>query len=334
MEDVSIIKPNELENYAKEITTRDFFELFPSDKYAFDQNKYAYYLYLGETELEKYIVDYMTFLARSNTAEVFDNTKYFAVWEEFCNYLERENVYVHYKTKMGAFYLNKAVDTKNYLVRDGYLTAEGKPNAFTKKYFYPFFGYLENKLRASTIVGECTVEGLEPEDLMYFQEVYMGKVKLENPPFFLDEKNKSYKFARSFVVTNILPKTTAENAYLLSVSRKVVGLAFAGAVQNGSVALTIMTDADYMDSGFVEFLNIFKTIYKDKASKIVAKNINRGIASSNLNTACVLAHFKLDYDNFSQVDGYTQYDCVFKYSDEEDVDDFVKMTTPAFAKLD
>lgn len=331
MDDIYIIKPNELENYAKELSSHDFFELFPSEKYTFDQNKYAYYLYLDQIELEKYLADYMTFFARTNIGSTFDTEKYFDTWGEFCKYMERENVYVHYKTKLGAFYLNRAVDTMLYLKRDGYLDTNGKPNKFTQKYFYPFFSYAENKLTGSATSDDFSIEKLEPEDLMYFQEIYMGKVKPQNSPFFLDEQNKSYKHARSFVVTNILPMTPSEQAYLLISHGKVIGLALANAIKSNSVTLTIITDNDYMDSDFATFLNMFKSLYSDKVSKITIKNQNRGIASSNLNSACILAHFKPDYDNFSLVDGYTQYDSIFKYNDEEDINPLTRPSTPHFA---
>lgn len=328
MDDISIIKPNELENYTKDISSHDFFELFPSDKYTFDQNKYQYYFYFGSKEAQKYLQDYMTFCARTYPQKPFDTQNYFAVWEEFCKYLDKENVFVFYKTKIGAFYLNRTVDTKEYLIRDRFLQANGYPQMLSNKYYFPYFRYLEKKLKESTKVDSLTVERLLPEDLMYMQEIYMGRIKLDSLPFFLDEKNKSYKFARSFVVNNILPMTTDERSYLLANDTEIVGLAYASPISGDAVTISIMTDIDYMDSSFGEYLNLIKSLYKGRCQKIVVKNPNRSIASSNLNTACILAHFKVDYDHFSSVDGYTQYDHIFKYNDEEDVLDFVPMTTP------
>lgn len=317
MDDISIIKPIELENYAKEISSHDFFELFPNSKFSFDQNKYQYYLYFGDIEAQKYLQDYMTFVSRMYPNQKFDKDFYFVVFDEFCRYLEMENVYFFYKTKVGAFYLNKAVDTSAYLIREGYLKDNLIPLALSTKYFYPFFTYLEKKITGSAMHENFVIEKLEREDLMYMQEIYMGRVKLENAPFFLDEKNKSYKFARAFVVSNILPMATNERAYLLGTKDSVCGIAIASAIKNNTLNLSIMTDIDYMDSDFSNFLEILKTKYSGLCEKIIVKNPNRNIASSNLNTACILSHFKVDYDNFLTVDGYTQYDHYFKFSDEE-----------------
>ena len=319
---LSIIKPNELENYAKEISQHNFFELFSEEQNELTKKSYTTFLYFGEIESKAYSQDYMLFFSKVYPNQTINKENYFSVFDEFKAYLEHDDVYFKYKTLQGSMYLNPNCDLIDNLLKNAFITADYLPITTKKKYYFPFFEYLEGKVLESHTIEEIALERLESEDLMYIQEVFMDKITLENPPFYLNPKNKTYKYSRQMIVNQILPMTHNERAYIAGQSDKIVGIIFASEIKEGKVEFTIMTDTDYMDSEFSKVIECLKILYKDKCQTIIIKNINRVIASSNLNTACVLAHCKTDYDKYEQIDGYTQYNQVYKYNDQDEIPNF------------
>lgn len=327
---LTVIKPNELENYAKEISQHNFFELFNDDHDTIKRKNYSYFLYFGEEEAKAYIQDYLLFYSRTYSSNFFNLQNYLSVFEDFRIFLEREDVYFKYKTIYGSMYVNKNVDIVSYLADNHFISLERTIIETKTKYFYPYFEYLENKVKNSIKKENIVIEKLETEDLMYIQEVFMEKFSIKQPPFYLNPASKTYKFARQMIVNNILPKLPSENAYIACVNNEIVSIIFCSEIKNDKVYIYIMTDMDYMDSSFGNVVNNIKILYKDKCKCIVIKNINRGIASSNLNTACILAHFKPDYDNSENVDGYTQYDYKYIYDNQDEVESFSPMETISF----
>ena len=327
---LSIVKPNELENYAKEISEHNFFELFSDEKNSFKIQNYSHFLYFGEEESKAYINDYMLFFTKVYPEKTFDIQNFFCVFEYFKTYLEREDVYLKYKTMYGSLFLNKNTDIVANLMSQQYLSPEHKPQVNTQKYFYPFFEYLESKVRESFVDEKVIIEKLESEDLMYIQEVFMDKITPNQPPFYLNPQTKTYKFSRQLIVNNILQKLPTENAYIISLESNIVGIIFVSEIESDKAKLYIMTDMDYMDSNFSNAINAIKILYKGKCKTLVIKNINRGLASSNLNTACILAHFKPDYDNSENIDGYTQYDYKYTYNLQDEVAAFSPSPSPSF----
>lgn len=319
---LSVIKPNELENYAKEISQHNFFELFSEELNSIKIKNYTYFLYFGEQESNTYIEDYMLFFSKVYPDSKFDKQNYFSVFEQFKGYLEKENVYFKYKTVYGSMYVNPNADIEANLSEKQFLSDDNFPIVNKKKYYYPFFEYLESKVTESFADEKVVIEKLESEDLMHIQEVFMDKVSLNTPPFYLNPNNKTYKYSRQMIVNNILPKLPTENAYVAYMKNTIVSIIFASEISNDKVTLLIMTDVDYMDSDFVAVINGIKVLFKDKCKTIIVKNINRGIASSNLNTACTLAYFKTDYDNAENIDGYTQYNHKYTYDNQDEVPSF------------
>ena len=80
---LSIVKPNELENYAKEISEHNFFELFSDEKNTFKIQNYSHFLYFGEEESKAYINDYLLFFSKVYPEKTFDIKNYFCIFEYF-----------------------------------------------------------------------------------------------------------------------------------------------------------------------------------------------------------------------------------------------------------
>ena len=319
---LSIIKPNELENYAKEISQHNFFEVFSEELNSIKLKNYSYFLYFSEKECTAYIEDYMLFLSKVYPETPFDRQNYFSVFDQFKAYLEKEDVYFKYKTVYGSMFVNPNADIEGNLGAKQFLSPDNLPIVQKQKYYFPFFEYLESKIKDSYADDNVVIEKLEAEDLMYIQEVFMDKISLKEPPFYLNPNNKTYKYARQMIVNNILPKLPTENAFVAYMKNSIVAIIFASEITNDKITLLIMTDIDYMDSSFVEVIKGIKILYKGKCKTIIVKNINRGIASSSLNTACTLAHFKTDYDNAENIDGYTQYNHKYIYDNQDEVPSF------------
>lgn len=294
---------------------RNFLELFPEENFDFSGTKYTHFLYFDVEEGKAYLSDFMRFISKFYSSEVFSYKNYFSIFEEFKKYLDSKNIFLYTSTRMGLNIANNnkdlLLDTLQKQFGEHLFLEDDDKVAFSNSlvsdtpFNYDFFNYLLEK--ASSYNNYIfTVEPLMENDIQKIRDFYSGHSYGDAKHFFVNTEHPYWKNTKEVLLNHIVSSTPTK-IYAISDNGQIIMLAIAE-VDGSTCNLNLLCDSECYNSDLsypVDFIcdDLFS---KYDITKITTINDNKGIAYSGINSILTISHFKPDYSLNSSFNGYSR----------------------------